>query len=179
MTPANTDKCTNWALSNFHAWEEARNTRYPSDKVPEDLFTSNDTTALNLHLSRYALETRKNNGEQYPPKTIHLLLCGLLRHMRNVNPGCPNFLDKKDSRFKKLHGTLDSHFHNLHSTGLGREVKHAHVLTKEDEDKLWSSGILGTTSPKALQNAVFYTVGKVFSLRGGVEMRNLCTSQLK
>ena len=67
---------------------------------------------------------------------VHQLLCGLLRYMRNVNPGCPNFLDKKDSRFKKLHGTLDSHFHHLHSTGLGREVKHARVLTKEDEDNL-------------------------------------------
>ena len=99
--------------------------------------------------------------------------------MRNVNPGCSNFLDKKDSRFKKLHETLDSHFHNLHSIGFGREVKNARVLTKKDEDKLWKSGILDTTSPKALQNAVFYTVGKVFSLRGGVEMHHFGTSQIK
>ena len=179
MTPANTDKSTKWALSNFYAWKGARNRRHPSDQVPEDLFTCNDTTALRLHLSRYAFETRKTNGEPYPPKTIHQLLCGLLRYMRNVNPGCPNFLDKKDNRFKKLHGTLDSHFHHLHSTSMGREVKHARVLTKEGEDKLLKSGVLGTTSPKALQNAVFYTVGKVFSLRSGVEMRHFGTSQIK
>ena len=27
--------------------------------------------------------------------TIHQLLCGLLRHMREVSQDCPNFLDKK------------------------------------------------------------------------------------
>ena len=98
---------------------------------------------------------------------------------RDINPGCPNFLDKKDSRFKKFHGTLDSHYHSLHASGLGREIKHARVLSKDDEEKLWKSGVLGTSSPRALQNAVFYTVGKVFSLRGGVEMRSLGISQIK
>lgn len=30
-----------------------------------------------------------------------------------------------------------------------------------------------TNTPKALQNAVFYIVGKIFSLHGGVAMKNL------
>ena len=79
--------------------------------------------------------------------------------MRNINPGCPNFLDKKDSRFKPLHGTLDSHFHQLHSTGIGRDVKHAKILTKDDEEKLRKSGVIGTKTP---QNAVFFIVGLAF-----------------
>ena len=99
--------------------------------------------------------------------------------MRDINPGCLNFLDKKDSRFKAVHGTMDAHFHYLHSTGIGREVKHARVLMKDDEDKLWSKGIMNTNTPKALQNAVFYTVRKMFSLRGGIEMRNLKISQIQ
>ena len=115
----------------------------------------------------------------YPPKTIHQLLCGVLRHMRSTNPGCPNFLDKKDSRFKPLHGAMDSHFHHLHSIGIGRDTKHARVLSKEDEEKLWKSGVVGTRSPKGLQNAAFLTVGKMFSLRGGVELRELKPSQIQ
>ena len=99
--------------------------------------------------------------------------------MRNINPGCPNFLDKKDSRFKPLHGTLDSHFHQLHSTGIGRDVKHAKILTKDDEEKLRKSGVIGTKTPKALQNAVFFIVGKMFSLRGGIELRGLKPSQIQ
>ena len=179
VVPASTDKSTRWALANFSAWKKVRNERYPFNLVPDDLFTSSDPAILNTHLSRFVLETRKANGEFYPPKTLHQLLCGVLRHMRDINPGCLNFLDKKYSRFKALHGTMDAHFHYLHSTGIGREVKHARVLIKDDEDKLWSKGIMNTNTPKALRNAVFYTVGKMFSLRGGIEMRNLKISQIQ
>ena len=160
IVSANTDKSTKWALANFAAWKKARNENYPANPVLEDLLTSNDPAVLNAQLSRFVLETRKSNGEFYPPKTLHQLLCGLLRHMRDINPGCPNFLDKKDSRFKALHGTMDAHFHYLHSSGVGRVVKHARVLTKDDEEKLWKTGVMGTKTSKALQNAVFTRLGK-------------------
>ena len=173
------DKSTRWALTNFAAWKKARNEKHPDNPVSDDLLTSCDPAILNTHLSRFVPETRKANGEFYPPKTLHQLLCGLFQHMRDINPGCPNFLDKKDCRFKDLQGTMDAHFHHLHSTGIGREIKHARVLTKDDEDKLWSTGVMGTKTPKALQNALFYTVGKMFSLRGGDEMRSLKISQIQ
>ena len=179
VVPAGTDKCTKWALANFAAWKKARNKKHPDDPVPEDIFTCIDPATLNTHISRFVLETRKSNGDFYPPKTLHQLLCGVLRHMRAVNPGCLNFLDKKDSRFKLLHGTMDSHFHHLHATGVGRETKHARVLTRGNEDKLWNSGVMGTRTPRALQNAVFYVVGKMFSLRGGVEVRQVKISQIR
>ena len=67
----------------------------------------------------------------------------------------------------------------LRSVGVGREVKHARVLTKDDEEKLWQSGVMDTKTPKALQNAAFFIVRKMFSLRGGVELRNVKTSQIK
>ena len=113
VIPANTDKSTKWALPNFNAWKEARNREHPNNPVPEDLFTISEPEIINTQLSRYVVETRKSNGDYYPPKTLHQLLCGLLRHMRSVNPGCPNFLDKKDSRFKPLQGTMDSIFINF------------------------------------------------------------------
>jgi hypothetical protein len=59
MIPANTDKSTKWALSNFDAWKDARDKRYPADKVPEGLFTCNDPAILSLHLSRFALELER------------------------------------------------------------------------------------------------------------------------
>ena len=33
---------------------------------------------------------------------------------------------------------------------LGRDVKHARVLTIDDEERLWKSGVMGTKTPKAL-----------------------------
>ena len=37
---------------------------------------------------------------------------------------------------------------------------------------------MGTTTPRALQNAAFFIVGKMFCLRGGNELRNLKLSQI-
>ena len=59
---------------------------------------------------------------------------------------------------------------------MGRDVKHARVLTEEDEEKLWESGVLGTAFPKALQNVMCCTIGKVFSLRDGTELRDFFLS---
>ena len=176
LVPENTSKSTKWAVNNFEAWLTARNASHPEDLVPEDILMSTDANVLNTHLSRFVVETRKSNGEPYPPATLHQLLCGVLRHMRDCNPGCPNFLDKKDSRFRQLQGTLDAYFHNLHSEGIGR---HAETISTEEENQLWETGVLDINTPKGLQNAVFYTIGKMFCLRGGQEHRALKLSQLQ
>ena len=43
----------------------------------------------------------------------------------------------------------------------------------------WSPTLHGTKTPKALQNAAFFIVGKMFCLRGSVELRELKPSQIK
>ena len=68
-------------MGSEQAWKEARNEKYPENLVPEDLFSCSDPATLNTQLSRFVAETRKANGEPYPPKTVHQLLCGILRHM--------------------------------------------------------------------------------------------------
>ena len=180
LIPANTSlRCTKWALKTFELWRNARNERFPDDSVPEDLLMSTDPSLLNTHLTQFIVEARKANREYYPPSSLHQLLCGILRHMRETNPHCPNFLDKKDARFQQLHRSLDVHFNKLHSNGIGRQVKHAEIISKNDEQRLWESGLMGVSDPRALQNAVFYAVGKMFCLRGGVEHRALKLSQLQ
>ena len=80
--------------------------------------------------------------------------------MKECNSDCPNFLDKKDNQFRTLHSAMDAHFHHLHSNGVGREMKHAKSLSREDEQKLWATGVMGTTTPRALQNAAFLSLVK-------------------
>ena len=108
--PPNTSKNTKWALKNFEEWRMARNSSVPNDEVPPSLLTDHNPIQLNKWLSRFVIETRKNKGKQYPPSTIHQLLTGILRHMRESNPQAPNFLDKKNPTFRGLHGTLDNLF---------------------------------------------------------------------
>ena len=76
-------------------------------------------------------------------------------------------------QFQGLHGTLDNVFRKLHENGIGAKVKHAEVITKDEENQLWDSGVIGIDSPTSLQNAVFYYNGKNFCLRGGEECRQL------
>ena len=57
-------------------------------------------------------------------------------------------------------------------------MKHSKALSKVDEQKLWQNGVMGTSTPRSLQNAAFFIVGKMFCLRGGKELRELKFSQV-
>ena len=179
FVPKNTSNSTSWAVRNFRAWSNSRNECFPDDPVPNDLLTSSDTETLNKWLSLFAAETRNSKGEPYPPSTIYQLLSGLLRSMREHNPECPNFVDKKNPSFRKLHRTLDSHFHSLKERGVGVSVKSAEIISKDEENRLWSSGVMGIHSPTALFNAIFYCNGKNLCLRGGDEHWRLQLSQFE
>ena len=78
-------------------------------------------------------------------------------------------LSKKDACFRDLRGTLECTFSELCNKGVGVEVKGMPIITKEEEDQLWSAGAIGTDTPKQLLNAIFIYVEKIFCLRGGIE----------
>ena len=88
--------------------------------------------------------------------------------MRECHGDTPDFLSKKDAYFRDLRGTLACIFSELRKMGVGAEVKHTPIITKE-EAQLWSAGAMGTDTPKQLLNALFFYVGKIFCLRGGIE----------
>ncbi len=94
LVPQNTAKNTQWAVKNFEDWRKTRNACHPENPVPEDILESCDPDIINVQLSRFVVETRKSKGVRYPRSTLHQLLCGLLRCMREINPDCPNFLYK-------------------------------------------------------------------------------------
>ena len=52
-----TIKSTKWDLNNFEALMKARNMSYPDDQVPQDILLCSDPELLNLHLSRFVIET--------------------------------------------------------------------------------------------------------------------------
>ena len=68
----------------------------------------------------YVIETRKQDGEWYPSSSLNLLLCGLKRHIKGLNPA---FLDEDDDQFAGLRGTRDVVAHKLSKDGLGASEK--------------------------------------------------------
>ena len=67
----------------------------------------------------------------------------------------------------------------MHSKGIGTDTKATPVLSIDEEDALWSKGVLSLDNPIGLMNAVFFYKGKFFCLRGRKEHRNLRLSQFK
>ena len=68
---------------------------------------------------------------------------------------------------------------DLRKQGVGAEVKHTLIITKEEEGQLWKAKEMGTNTPKQLIQTVFFYTGKLFCLRGGVEQRGLKVSQFQ
>ena len=88
-------------LRTFQAWARQRNER-SGDLCPVDLFDKSYAPDVTCNcLQRFVLEARREDGTRYPPKNIYSIPCGLLRHSRLVQDDPPNFLDRKDVRFKK------------------------------------------------------------------------------
>ena len=172
-TADDTQKC----LKLFNEWKNERNAMFPNDPVPQDILQGGNKVELCKWLSKFAIEVRKKDGSPYPPRTIHHYLSGIQRHIRTEEKLEINLMNDKE--FIELRNVLDTLFRKLHSEGVGTSSKKTPVLGDDDEEQLWTSGVLDPETPQGLLNCVFFLNGKNFCLRGGVEHHQLKLSQFK
>lgn len=140
----------------WDAWAFNRNDNSEAeDNIPPPLQLS--TQKLQFWTTRFVLEVRKKDGTEYPPNSLYLIVCGLMRYLRqNGRP----FIDPfKDSEFAPFQQKLDTEMKGLKSTGLGSKPKQAEPLTEKDEERLWQARTLGDYSPQALLNTTIYMNG--------------------
>ena len=74
-----------------HVQRAARISEYGS--CPPSLLEKPIVDELNKWIPRFVNEVRRQDGEYYPPRTIHQLLAGLQRHMLDMNYSVPKFLE--------------------------------------------------------------------------------------
>ena len=55
-----------------------------------------------------------------------------------------------------MHSIIYTYFRQLRNPGVGAEVKHTNLITKEEDNALWEHGVLGVDTPEPLLRAVFY-----------------------
>ena len=80
--PKNTDKNTSWAMNMWKQWSAHRRQVCASySDWPTHLMIA-VPSELNYWLSKFVLETRKADGEHYPPDTLHVICSGLQRETR-------------------------------------------------------------------------------------------------
>ena len=113
-TPTSTKYKNRWALQLFNKWKDARSLKMPvldcgglfkdyqwNEVSPLDAKNIEDMNAstLNYWLSKFVMEVCKENGERYPPKTLHGIVAGLKRHLQDLNgPESLNPLNVTDKR---------------------------------------------------------------------------------
>ena len=178
--PNNTVSSSKWAMSNLQEWFKDYNSRNADNLCPEVFLTpSCSKEILNKWLCVFINETRSKNGDFYSPKSIYALLTGILRYMKVENPVYPNFLDKGDPAFSTFLVTLDNLLKSLRADGIDANSLHTEGISSDEENQLWTSGVLNMNTPIGLLRAVFFYNGKCFCLRGGQEHRDLGISQLQ
>ncbi|CAC5405395.1 unnamed protein product [Mytilus coruscus] len=94
-----------------------------------------DAETMNTCLQRFVVEERKQDGLEYPPKSLYYIICGLLRHLRDEEIHDKNFLNENDIRFAVFCKVLNAKMKELASRGLGSITKQADPITKEDEEQ--------------------------------------------
>ena len=99
------------------------------------------------------------------------MCCALLRYLRNNGRPALNFFE--DLNFKHFQDSIDAEMKRLTGQGVGANVKQAQAFSEADEDKLWTSKLLGDHTASVLLNTMVFLIGKNFALRSGREHRLL------
>ena len=68
--------------------------------------------------------------------------------MREVKEKPFNIFDREDADFKLLFNTCDNYFRELRVDGVGAEARPTKVLTREDEERMWDTGVMSPDTPK-------------------------------
>ena len=166
--PRKTQKDTEYCVRLWSAWS-AHYQAAAGVTIPP--LAEIDKSELQRLLTHFILEIRKKDGSEFPPNSLHHLVCGLMRYIRHQ--GRPELDFFKDSEFTSFRTSLDAEMKRLQSLGIGSKRRQAEILTEEEENVLWERGLLGDASPQALLNTMVFMCGLYFALRSGQEHRQL------
>ena len=163
-----------WAERVWSAWCAHRN----MDNVPEPMkpffkmpIAEVGNVELLWMLQRFVLEVRNEKGGNYPADTLYELCTSLQKVVNDRGNRVVSFFSFYE--FQTFKDVLDSEMKRLRKLGFGVVRRQAQALSNNEEEQLWSSGVLGSSTPKQLLNTVFFFAGKHFALRSGDEHRSL------
>ena len=112
----------------------------------------------NYWLSRLVLETRRQDGRNYPPNTLVNLFSGLQRfHVETLNRPDLNFISDTNVFFHGFRKTLDGKMKQLQREGHGH-VKSADTITDDDEKNCGKRMLLTQIQLKDCLMQCFFTL---------------------
>ncbi|XP_070576773.1 uncharacterized protein KIAA1958-like isoform X1 [Ptychodera flava] len=173
--PIHTLRRNRWAVRLFYTWAAVRKGRGldSSDLNVDKALKDMDDKELSYWLSRFILEVRKTNGDEYPAKTLFCIIMGIQSHIRIETGKTLSVIEQQE--YEPFRQVLESEMKRLNEKGVGLETKHPEIelITPKDEDWLWECKLLGEHNPYVLLNTMVFLNGKHFGLRNGKEHRNI------
>ena len=109
----NTRRNTSWSVSVFQAWWKFRQER---SSQPLPALAAPFTDELDSMLASFIVEARRQDGKDYPPNTLHNLMCGLQRHPRDFSGDMSiNLVDFRvpTPSFRRCRNALDARMKQL------------------------------------------------------------------
>ena len=85
------------------------------------------------HLTRFVVEARKKDGNEYPANTLPHIITGIMRRLRWHGIHVDFF---KDTEFADIRSTLDSEMRCIQASGVGSRPKQAEIISEEEEELL-------------------------------------------
>ena len=168
----------NWVLNIFEEWRETRNeavlkAEHSGEPVLNQRIDEMSDEDLDFFLARFVAEVRKEDGQEYPGKTIYEMICSLQCYLRFQRKEPLFLIDKKGCKFRNLNSALNFVLKERAGEGIGSITSQAEVITPGQVEYLWQNGFLGSDTPELLRNTILFVFGNCFALRAGQEHRNL------
>jgi hypothetical protein len=170
----NTKKATCRDVKNFSEWLscmkfELRNIEY----IPPKL--------LNDYMAQYFVYIRKQDGSQYQPGSLTNMFHSFSRYLKS----CRYYADDericilKDDKFEDARMALTCKRRELKKQGLGNRPHRSVPVEEEEEAIMWEKGVLGVSSPFAIQFSLWFYMTLMMGLRGRDEHRSLRFGDVK
>ncbi|XP_025926332.1 zinc finger MYM-type protein 2 [Apteryx mantelli] len=135
--------------------EELKSTK--SVKLKEDLL-SHTSAELSYGLAHFVNEIRRPNGENYAPDSIYYLCLGIQEYLYGSN--------RKDNIFiDPIYQTFEQELNKILRSWQPSILPDGSIFSRVEEDYLWKIKQLGSHSPVALLNTLFYFNTKYFGLK--------------
>ena len=179
QVPEGTKNRNKWAVNSYNSWAFDRtlltdeSAFCPFPRQFNDLI-SVPKRLIDYWISKFIYEIRKKRGERYPRNTLVSITAGINSSFQENQLEVNLF---KDSDFCHFQSVLDMACKESASSGIGCHRRQAEVITHDEEELLWSSGVLGEGNPQTF-DTLLYLNGLHFALRSGKEHRTFLVSQI-
>ena len=172
-----TEKKIKWSIKPYVRWMNCRNYQVEQGLLSNDRLVPSPEELINLSkveickvLCKFVMEAKNADGFGYTCDTLYDLII-MVQSFLKQNGKRMKFLE--EDVFFDLKNTLDNRMRQLSKEGKISPRQKVQPLSSDDEEKLWSLGILGNKTPEQLVNTLLYLNGVHFALRAAEEHKNL------